>query len=60
MYDVGLDAECNKPLKFFEIRQADNMGAMDLEHKIMNKIGHGKFAAVSLIKCLEAIGVNSL
>ncbi|MGV3511298.1 MAG: DUF6471 domain-containing protein [Novosphingobium sp.] len=36
------------------------MGVMDSELNIRNKISRGKFTAVFLIQCLEAIGASSL
>lgn len=40
-------------------RLAD-LGVMDSEPNIRNKISRGKFTAVFLVQCLEAIGANSL
>lgn len=37
-----------------------DQGVMDSEPNIRNKISRGKFTAVFLIQCLEAIGVSSL
>lgn len=37
-----------------------DIGVMDSEPNIRNKISRGKFTAVFLIQCLAAIGVNSL
>lgn len=37
-----------------------DIGVMDSEPNIRNKISRGKFTAVFLIQCLEAIGVSSL
>ena len=37
-----------------------DIGIMDSESKIRNKISRGKFTAVFLIQCLEAIGCSSL
>ncbi|WP_218016836.1 DUF6471 domain-containing protein [Sphingomonas mali] len=37
-----------------------DIGVMDSEPNIRNKISRGKFTAVFLIQCLEAIGVTSL
>jgi len=37
-----------------------DIGVMDSEPNIRNKISRGKFTAVFLIQCLEAIGANSL
>lgn len=36
------------------------IGVMDSEPNIRNKISRGKFTAVFLIQCLEAIGTSSL
>lgn len=36
------------------------IGVMDSEPNIRNKISRGKFTAVFLIQCLEAIGCSSL
>lgn len=37
-----------------------DIGVMDSEPNIRNKISRGKFTAVFLIQCLEAIGATSL
>ena len=37
-----------------------DIGVMDSEPNISNKISRGKFTAVFLLQCLEAIGANSL
>ena len=37
-----------------------DIGVMDTEPNIRNKISRGKFTAVFLIQCLEAIGASSL
>lgn len=37
-----------------------DIGVMDSEPNIRNKISRGKFTAVFLIQCLEAIGAQSL
>ena len=37
-----------------------DLGVMDSEPNIRNKISRGKFTAVFLIQCLEAIGSTSL
>ena len=37
-----------------------DIGVMDSEPNIRNKLARGKFTAVFLIQCLEAIGVSSL
>jgi hypothetical protein len=36
------------------------IGVMDSEPNIRNKISRGKFTAVFLLQCLEAIGATSL
>lgn len=36
------------------------IGVMDTEPNIRNKLARGKFTAVFLVQCLEAIGVASL
>ena len=37
-----------------------DIGVMDSEPNIRNKISRGKFTAVFLIQCLEAIGVDAV
>jgi len=37
-----------------------DIGVMDSEPNIRNKLSRGKFTAVFLIQCLEAIGATSL
>ena len=37
-----------------------DIGIMDSEPNIRNKISRGKFTAVFLVQCLSAIGVSSL
>jgi len=37
-----------------------DIGVMDSEPNIRNKLARGKFTAVFLIQCLEAIGASSL
>ena len=37
-----------------------DIGVMDSEPNVRNKISRGKFTAVFLVQCLEAIGVNSV
>ena len=37
-----------------------DIGVMDSEPNIMNKISRGIFTAVFLLQCLEAIGASSL
>ena len=36
------------------------LGVMDSEPNIRNKLARGKFTAVFLIQCLEAVGASSL
>ncbi|MET3761088.1 DUF6471 domain-containing protein [Sphingomonas sp. UYEF23] len=36
------------------------IGVVDSEPNIRNKLARGKFTAVFLVQCLEAIGVNAL
>lgn len=37
-----------------------DIGVMDSEPNIRNKLSRGKFTAVFLLQCLEAIGASSL
>jgi hypothetical protein len=37
-----------------------DIGVMDSEPNVRNKLARGKFTAVFLIQCLEAIGASSL
>lgn len=37
-----------------------DIGVMDSEPNIRNKISRGKFTAVFLVQCLQAIGVKEL
>ena len=37
-----------------------DIGVMDSEPNVRNKLSRGKFTAVFLLQCLEAIGVDSL
>jgi 1,4-alpha-glucan branching enzyme len=37
-----------------------DIGVMDSEPNIRNKLSRGKFTAVFLIQCLEAIGASTL
>ncbi|WP_380784944.1 DUF6471 domain-containing protein [Sphingomonas sp. R86521] len=37
-----------------------DIGVMDSEPNIRNKLARGKFTAVFMIQCLEAIGTSSL
>ena len=36
------------------------IGVVDSEPNVRNKLSRGKFTAVFLLQCLEAIGANSL
>jgi Domain of unknown function (DUF6471) len=36
------------------------IGVVDSEPNVRNKLSRGKFTAVFLVQCLEAIGANSL
>ena len=42
------------------VEKLDAIGVVDSEPNIRNKMSRGKFTAVFLIQCLEAIGSNSL
>ena len=42
------------------VGQLADLGVMDSEPNIRNKISRGKFTAVFLIQCLEAVGATSL
>jgi hypothetical protein len=37
-----------------------DIGVMDSEPNVRNKLARGKFAAVFLVQCLEAVGASSL
>lgn len=37
-----------------------DIGVMDSEPNVRNKLARGKFTAVFLVQCLEAIGTSSL
>ena len=37
-----------------------DVGVMDSEPNVRNKLSRGKFTAVFLVQCLEAIGASSL
>lgn len=37
-----------------------DIGVMDSEPNVRNKLSRGKFTAVFLLQCLEAVGANSL
>jgi hypothetical protein len=54
-----LKAELKRRSVTYAERLAD-IGVMDSEPNIRNKISRGKFTAVFLIQCLTAIGVSSL
>jgi len=43
-----------------EHRRLADIGIMDSEPNIRNKLARGKFTAVFLVQCLEAIGTSSL
>jgi len=42
------------------VEKLASIGVVDSEPNIRNKLVRGKFTAVFLIQCLEAIGVSSL
>jgi hypothetical protein len=42
------------------VGKLQDIGVMDSEPNIRNKISRGKFTAVFLLQCLEAIGASSL
>ncbi|WP_374137619.1 MULTISPECIES: DUF6471 domain-containing protein [unclassified Sphingomonas] len=42
------------------VKTPADIGAMDSEPNIRNKMSRGKLTAVFLIQCLEAIGTSSL
>ena len=42
------------------VEKLSAIGVMDSEPNVRNKLSRGKFTAVFLIQCLEAIGVSSL
>ena len=42
------------------VQKLDAIGVVDSEPNIRNKLSRGKFTAVFLIQCLEAIGASSL
>lgn len=42
------------------VRKLADIGVIDSEPNIRNKLSRGKFTAVFLIQCLEAIGCSSL
>ena len=42
------------------VEKLASVGVVDSEPNIRNKLSRGKFTAVFLIQCLEAIGASSL
>ena len=42
------------------VEKLAEIGVMDSEPNVRNKLSRGKFTAVFLIQCLEAIGVSDL
>lgn len=42
------------------VEKLDAIGVVDSEPNIRNKLARGKFTAVFLLQCLEAVGANSL
>ena len=42
------------------VEKLADVGVVDSEPNIRNKISRGKFTAVFLIQCLEAIGVEAI
>lgn len=42
------------------VEKLADIGVMDSEPNIRNKLSRGKFTAVFLVQCLEAIGCSSL
>ena len=42
------------------VQKLDAIGVVDSEPNIRNKLSRGKFTAVFLLQCLEAIGSNNL
>ncbi|WP_373486682.1 DUF6471 domain-containing protein [Blastomonas sp.] len=42
------------------VEKLADIGVMDSEPNVRNKLSRGKFTAVFLIQCLEAIGASSL
>jgi hypothetical protein len=42
------------------VEKLAEIGVVDSEPNIRNKLSRGKFTAVFLLQCLEAIGVSSL
>jgi hypothetical protein len=51
--------EADRRLRVLTRKPAD-IGMMDSEPNISNRINRGKFKAVFLIQCLEVIGCSSL
>ena len=42
------------------VEKLAGVGVVDSEPNIRNKLSRGKFTAVFLVQCLEAVGANSL
>ena len=42
------------------VEKLDAIGVVDSEPNIRNKLSRGKFTAVFLIQCLEAVGASAL
>ena len=42
------------------VEKLAEIGVMDSEPNVRNKLSRGKFTAVFLIQCLEAVGASSL
>jgi Domain of unknown function (DUF6471) len=42
------------------VEKLESIGVVDSEPNIRNKLSRGKFTAVFLLQCLEAIGTSSL
>lgn len=42
------------------VNKLDAIGVVDSEPNIRNKLARGKFTAVFLVQCLEAVGSSSL
>ncbi|MGL4640694.1 MAG: DUF6471 domain-containing protein [Shewanella sp.] len=60
------DSEGSKTLTKLDSSEAESLkelaeiGVVDSEPNVRNKLSRGKFTAVFLLQCLEAIGVNTL
>lgn len=56
--------EATGPLTTYELASMAmiraGIGVVDSEPNVRNKLSRGKFAAVFLLQCLEAIGTSSL